>query len=314
MLSNSNSNNSDSLFESSISSYSFSLETPHITKSEFETAKISKAVFFNDLWNLEFDVNLMFNKAFPLNTNTFESSEITLCSLDKIKYFYETFLQKFEVQKKNYSDLCYQNLNRTIGSLGLLIFGDLIQIEIIHEKTLMNSKGVVEYFLQIKDSLNEKEWGFYARYSKLRSFHEKIVKELCENSIANKFFKKTPPFPNKKWFGNKDPAFINQRAKDLSHYFSEILKTKALLEEGTLKKILYNECKKHIDEEIKREFFFESWSKISEKKEIDFPQLKKKIENEIKKFESLLNRISIEANDIKRCNSLNFYASSTRKN
>lgn len=271
----------------------------------------STIVFFDNLWNQGLDLKAMFNNAF-INSNTFESSEIRGCSLEKIKFFYETFYMKFDAQKKFFSELCYQNLNRTMGNLDLLALGvkhNLIEIEIVNKMTKFDSKSNAEYFLQVKDNLHVKTWGFFARYSKLRSFHEKIVNEL-ENPLSKKFFKKPPPFPKKKWFGNKDRDFINKRANDLSQYFSEIVKTKAFLEEGTLKKILYNECKKHIDEEIKTEFFLKNWSKILEAaqsqdaKEVNFSWLKEDINNEFNKFNALLKKIETEAKDIKTCNSL----------
>lgn len=59
---------------------------------------------------------------------------------------------------------------------------------------------------------------FLERYSALKDLHEILKKEA--NSIN------FPKFPPKKFFGNTDEKFLNQRQTALEHYFNTILGSK----------------------------------------------------------------------------------------
>ncbi|EAR82738.2 PX domain protein (macronuclear) [Tetrahymena thermophila SB210] len=76
-------------------------------------------------------------------------------------------------------------------------------------------QGVVYYKIQIYDTKDGSQWPMSKRYSAMREIHKLLKEEFPE---------KIPEFPPKKWFGNMDEKFINQREKSLANYFSNCLK------------------------------------------------------------------------------------------
>jgi hypothetical protein len=74
----------------------------------------------------------------------------------------------------------------------------------------------VEYQIHLfNDKLSAE---FTHRYSSLRDFHEAVKNEAKDPNL--------PKFPPKKFFGNTDKQFLNQRMVGLQHYFSSILSSK----------------------------------------------------------------------------------------
>jgi DNA-binding Lrp family transcriptional regulator len=87
----------------------------------------------------------------------------------------------------------------------------------------------VEYVIRLicieDDKINVE---FLERYSTLKDLHEILRKEA--NSIN------FPKFPPKKYFGNTDEKFLNQRQTALEHYFNTILGSKEFSTVYSLKK------------------------------------------------------------------------------
>jgi hypothetical protein len=74
----------------------------------------------------------------------------------------------------------------------------------------------VEYQIQLSNDQLFAE--FTLRYSSLRDFHEAVKNEAKDPNF--------PKFPPKKFFGNTDKQFLNQRRVGLQHYFSSVLSSK----------------------------------------------------------------------------------------
>jgi len=58
--------------------------------------------------------------------------------------------------------------------------------------------------------------------------------------LAEEFSERLPEFPPKKWFGNTDEKFINQREKALENFFSTTLKTISIDKAKCLRDFLMN--------------------------------------------------------------------------
>jgi hypothetical protein len=97
----------------------------------------------------------------------------------------------------------------------------------------VKSEDHVEYQIKIistkDDNLNV---DFNQRYSSLRDLHDVLRKE----ANTSKF----PKFPPKKYFGNTDERFLNQRMAALDHYFNQVFEDFSHL----------NQLKKWIDDKI----------------------------------------------------------------
>jgi hypothetical protein len=78
---------------------------------------------------------------------------------------------------------------------------------------------------------------FLERYSAFKDLHEIFKKEA--NSIN------FPKFPPKKFFGNTDEKFLNQRQTALEHYFNTILGSKEFSSIPSLKKWIETLIKKY---------------------------------------------------------------------
>ena len=78
---------------------------------------------------------------------------------------------------------------------------------------------------------------FLERFSNLKDLHESFKKEA--NSIN------FPKFPPKKFFGNSDEKFLNQRMTALEHYFNTILGSKEFSNLPSLKKWIDGLIKKY---------------------------------------------------------------------
>lgn len=74
-----------------------------------------------------------------------------------------------------------------------------------------NVDGHIEYLVKVT-TIEQGEWQFKKRYSRLREFHEHL-KKTCPH---------LPHFPPKKLFGNMQPAFLQQRKKALEDYFRDL--------------------------------------------------------------------------------------------
>ena len=71
-----------------------------------------------------------------------------------------------------------------------------------------NNNGNVWYTIQFFDSQEEGDpIIFKSRYSEMRAIHEKCAE--------TKFGSELPEFPQKKFFGNTKPEFIEKRKKEL---------------------------------------------------------------------------------------------------
>ncbi len=78
---------------------------------------------------------------------------------------------------------------------------------------------------------------FAERYSNLKDLHDAFKK--CANSIN------FPKFPPKKFFGNTDEKFLNQRQTALEHYFNTILGSKEFSNIPAIKKWVEGLIKKY---------------------------------------------------------------------
>lgn len=85
---------------------------------------------------------------------------------------------------------------------------------------------------------------FMDRYSSLKELHETFKKEA--NSINY------PKFPGKKYFGNTDEKFLNQRQTALEHYFNTILGSREFSSLPSLKKWIDGLIRKY-DQRINQE-------------------------------------------------------------
>lgn len=78
---------------------------------------------------------------------------------------------------------------------------------------------------------------FMDRYSNLKDLHEVFKKDA--NSIN------FPKFPPKKYFGNNDEKFLNQRMTALEHYFGTLLGSKEFSNLNSVKKWVEDLTKKY---------------------------------------------------------------------
>ena len=85
------------------------------------------------------------------------------------------------------------------------------------------------YKIQLYDTRDSTQWVMQHRYSIMRQIH---------NQLKDQNPDKIPEFPPKKWFGNMDEKFINQREKSLENYFSNCLKALSIDKSKTLKDFL----------------------------------------------------------------------------
>lgn len=70
----------------------------------------------------------------------------------------------------------------------------------------------------------------YRRYRDLRKMHEALTREMQETVL--------PPFPAKKWLGNKTKSFIQKRTIDLKTYFKRLMLVKGIGNCMTLRPLL----------------------------------------------------------------------------
>lgn len=70
----------------------------------------------------------------------------------------------------------------------------------------------------------------YRRYRDLRKMHEALEKEMQETAL--------PPFPAKKWLGNKTKSFIQKRTADLKTYFKRLMLVKGIGHSQSLRPLL----------------------------------------------------------------------------
>ncbi len=135
----------------------------------------------------------------------------------------------------------------------------------------------IEYQIKIISTKDESlNADFNQRYSTLRDFHDALRKE----ANTNKF----PKFPPKKYFGNTDEKFLNQRMAALDHYFNQVFEDFSHL--SLLKKWIEEKLakysKKVVKEPIKDETSTQNKSKViepSESKKINKPEENKQDKN-----------------------------------
>lgn len=102
-----------------------------------------------------------------------------------------------------------------------------VQIKFIGHST---SNGVVIYKVQLYDPRDSAQWMANERYSSMRDVSKQLEKEYAGQM---------PEFPPKKWFGNMDEKFINQREKALENYFNNAISIVNLEQSLTLKEFLF---------------------------------------------------------------------------
>lgn len=94
----------------------------------------------------------------------------------------------------------------------------------IQFKSYQQTSDYFTYEIEVK---NESEtWVFHRRYSNLRLFYSQLPPILLI-------------FPPKKYFGNKNPKFLDQRQKDLDQFFKNLLKIPNILEFPAVKSFLF---------------------------------------------------------------------------
>jgi len=100
----------------------------------------------------------------------------------------------------------------------------------------------IEYIIKIistkDDNINV---DFSSRYSILRDLHDILRKEANTS--------KYPKFPPKKYFGNTDEKFLNQRMAALDHYFNQVFEEFSNLKE--LKKWIEDKFTKFAKKQVK---------------------------------------------------------------
>ena len=111
-----------------------------------------------------------------------------------------------------------ENTNLNIQFISWALHGDHVEYQ-IH---LFNDKLSAE---------------FTQRYSSLRDFHEALKNEAKDPNF--------PKFPPKKFFGNTDKQFLNQRMVGLQHYFSCILSSKDFSNLKSVRNWVNDVVKKH---------------------------------------------------------------------
>ena len=62
----------------------------------------------------------------------------------------------------------------------------------------------------------------------LLNLHETLTESMYFKNFSHNFNRKDekhlPKFPEKKWFGNTNPDFVEKRRKDLELYINKLLK------------------------------------------------------------------------------------------
>lgn len=91
--------------------------------------------------------------------------------------------------------------------------------------------GNIIYSIEIKLS-NNQSITICQRYRELLNLHNLMSKEA-----------KLPPFPPKKYFGNTEELFLNQRQKDLNKYYSFITSSNIFVNLPSFKKWILNNFK-----------------------------------------------------------------------
>ena len=129
----------------------------------------------------------------------------------------------------------------------------------------VKSEDHVEYFIKIMstkdDTLNV---DFTERYSTLRDLYDILRKE----ANTSKF----PKFPPKKYFGNTDEKFLNQRMAALDHYFSQVFEDFAHLAS----------FKKWVDDKIAKYSKKVNTKEVSSKEVLSTaPKVNKQVDNNV---------------------------------
>ena len=83
---------------------------------------------------------------------------------------------------------------------------------------IRDSGDHLEYGIQVEDTVTGVIWEFFQRYSQLRNIHNTL-----------KRFSIPISFPKKKFFGNRNCEFVQQRKSDLERYFSKVFLDPKLL-------------------------------------------------------------------------------------
>jgi len=148
----------------------------------------------------------------------------------------------------------------------------------------VKSEDHVEYQIKIistkDDTLNV---DFSQRYSTLRDLYDVLRKD----ANTSKF----PKFPPKKYFGNTDEKFLNQRMAALDHYFNQVFEDFSHL--PTLKKWVEEKIAKHSTKKLTKENSKDNVNKESIKTKTD--------SNEIKKKENKTDENKVDKNYIATC-------------
>ena len=120
----------------------------------------------------------------------------------------------------------------------------------------------VEYQIKLFNDHTSAE--FTQRYSALRDFHEALKNDAKDPNF--------PKFPPKKFFGNTDKQFLNQRMVGLQHYFSCILTSKEFSNLKPVKNWITDILKKYGKSKDKKET---SVGKIIDKVSVPFASPKR---------------------------------------
>jgi PX domain len=95
------------------------------------------------------------------------------------------------------------------------------QLSVKFHKFEVHSNGHVEYTIAVTNPVTKDFWQFRTRYKELENLNKKL-REIKGLNI--------PEFPPKKWFGNKDKAFLTQRMKKLETYFYGVFQNPGVYE------------------------------------------------------------------------------------
>jgi len=298
---------SSSIITSSIPNFDFSIISCHSNTPQI-SAKSMKFKYLDLIDNFLMELQTIFDKAFDFAADL--GNELMIdCRLDSIEMFYEKFLK---IYKKKITELLWlklDSLNRTMGNLdffrhSLFPGKTLCEIKTNFDKSRENF-NYFEHFIEIRDLLNEKKWGFYLRYSKIAIFHDQIKREVAQ----------TPSFPGKKFFHNLEKGFLLKRSLELTTYFNGLMENKSCLEKGRLREWVSFHCQKEIEDNIKMKFQVFEWKEIfdktffgsTKKKSHFFEILKENVDNELNKMKTICEEIRKEIVGIERNHSIELF-------
>eukprot|EP00826_Nyctotherus_ovalis_P009556 TRINITY_DN12528_c0_g1_i7.p1 TRINITY_DN12528_c0_g1~~TRINITY_DN12528_c0_g1_i7.p1 ORF type:complete len:260 (+),score=58.82 TRINITY_DN12528_c0_g1_i7:125-904(+) len=95
-------------------------------------------------------------------------------------------------------------------------------------------QGYVEYSVNVVSKDRRENFTIKDRYSSMRNYWKRLTSNFRKRVPSN--------FPAKKWFGNKNPLFIQRRMEELESYFNHLF-TDSKLNDSLITKTYFEEKK-----------------------------------------------------------------------